>query len=77
MSIIDELRGVLNPVRSYSTGKVVNIQGDRVKVSTIKGQLDCKSTLLSTLGEGDQVHIENGVIVGRLQPETSLKRYYI
>lgn len=77
MSVLDEIRKVFIPSASYVTGKVVTVKGDRVLVSTIKGQLDCKNNLISTLGEGDQVHIENNVVVGKLRPESALKRYYI
>jgi len=75
--VLHDLRSLLNPGLSSTSGKVVSISGDTATVSTIKGMLKCSINIISTLGEGDEVHVENNVIVGKLRPESSLKRYYV
>lgn len=75
--VLQELRSLINPTRSYSSGKVISVSGDKAVVSTLNGRVECSIRVISSLGEGDSVHIEDKVIIGKLRPESTLRRYYV
>ena len=74
---LKELRSILNPARSFSSGTVVSVSGGKAIVSTLTGRVECTINIASTLGEGDSVHIEDKTIIGKLRPESNLKRYFV
>jgi len=77
MSILNDLKAVLNPTKPYITGKVISVTNGRALVSTMSGRLDCAINITDILTEGDSVHIENGMIIGRLKAENELPVYYV
>ena len=77
MSILADLKSIFNPVKSYSSGKVIKIEKGRALVSTMSGRVDCSIDILSTLAPDDSVHIVEGKVVGKLRDEAKLRKYYI
>jgi hypothetical protein len=77
MSLVNDLKSVFNPSKSYVTGNVISVEVDRAIVSTINGRANCGIGILSTLKANDKVHIEDGTIIGKLSDEKSLTKHFV
>lgn len=76
MSSIRELRNlVLEPDKL--TGDVVSISGTLIKVLTGNGISVVSRGSMADIAVGDNVILNNGVLVGRIQREDLLQTYFI
>ena len=77
MTVLSELKALLNPKASYKTGTIISIKDDKAVVSTSTGRLECTIQIKTLLGIDDLVHIEDGKIIGKLKDENLLPKYYV
>lgn len=59
------------------TGTVLTVNGQGLKVHTGQGVVDARSVDATTYRAGDEVLLRDGIVMGRVAPESSVPIYYV
>jgi hypothetical protein len=75
MKSVERLRQALAPQRAAMTGTVIGIDGDLLRIRTLRGVVT--ATGGRDLRVDDDVLVRDGVVLRRVRPASSVPVYYV